>query len=366
MEKQEYLYLKNYNKNNVAFEKVCLVNSNSNFIMQYAPTKGDVIYIHPDSVIPRFKMKQFCETHEVKVTRDVKKANIIFSCKKAFESFTISTHSPHLFKKSSFYNFVSTYNLHFYNEFVEELKNDSQDCFIIPYNFVYNCNSNYYGNVLGPGQSYEFKEEGDYDEDYKGYKRIDYFEIDDDKNLILISSTDFDEYNFWLNKSYDEKALTSILNNSLVLDQDMYEGLCNLFASSDTSNHIMAMESMANCDYRESASYLLLLFSEYYKQMYASKTRNHVNFKSLLQFFDITLHRYMDLDGIFRRLLDLKLVTKYHIDILTPKVIKESKGYFPTKYFEFSKVIPKTEIQNILDKEQELLQSKEEETNITW
>jgi len=294
MEKQEYLYLKNYNKNNVAFEKVCLVNSNSNFIMQYAPTKGDVIYIHPDSVIPRFKMKQFCETHEVKVTRDVKKANIIFSCKKAFESFTISTHSPHLFKKSSFYNFVSTYNLHFYNEFVEEL------------------------------------------------------------------------YNFWLNKSYDEKALTSILNNSLVLDQDMYEGLCNLFASSDTSNHIMAMESMANCDYRESASYLLLLFSEYYKQMYASKTRNHVNFKSLLQFFDITLHRYMDLDGIFRRLLDLKLVTKYHIDILTPKVIKESKGYFPTKYFEFSKVIPKTEIQNILDKEQELLQSKEEETNITW
>jgi hypothetical protein len=59
-----------------------------------------------------------------------------------------------------------------------------------------------------------------------------------------------------------------------------------MFESSDSDNHILAMEIMANSHYEKSILYLQMLLSNYYYQISNSHTRNHVNFKSMLSYFN--------------------------------------------------------------------------------
>jgi hypothetical protein len=59
-----------------------------------------------------------------------------------------------------------------------------------------------------------------------------------------------------------------------------------MFESSDQDNHIMAMEIMANSNYIDSALYLLLLLENYSYKIGDCHTRNHVNFKSMLTYFN--------------------------------------------------------------------------------
>ena len=59
-----------------------------------------------------------------------------------------------------------------------------------------------------------------------------------------------------------------------------------MFDSSDTDNHVLAMEIMANSKYEDSILYLLMLISENAYKINSSNTRNHVNFKSMLTYFN--------------------------------------------------------------------------------
>ena len=59
-----------------------------------------------------------------------------------------------------------------------------------------------------------------------------------------------------------------------------------MFDSSDTDNHVLAMEIMANSKYEDSVLYLLMLISENAYKINNSNTRNHVNFKSMLTYFN--------------------------------------------------------------------------------
>jgi hypothetical protein len=59
-----------------------------------------------------------------------------------------------------------------------------------------------------------------------------------------------------------------------------------MFESSDSDNHILAMEIMANAHYEKSVLYLQMLLSDYNYQISNSHTKNHVNFKSMLSYFD--------------------------------------------------------------------------------
>ena len=58
-----------------------------------------------------------------------------------------------------------------------------------------------------------------------------------------------------------------------------------MFDSSDTDNHVLAMEIMANSKYEDSILYLLMLISQNSYKINNSNTRNHVNFKSMLTYF---------------------------------------------------------------------------------
>ena len=59
-----------------------------------------------------------------------------------------------------------------------------------------------------------------------------------------------------------------------------------MFESSDDDNHVLAMEIMANSHYENSILYLLMLISEFHYTISNTHTKNHVNFKSMLAYFN--------------------------------------------------------------------------------
>lgn len=95
-------------------------------------------------------------------------------------------------------------------------------------------------------------------------------------------------------KLVHEKELLANLNgdDALVITSVEYEQITNMFRSSDHDNHVLAMEIMANCNYRESMYYLLRAFKDFNQQMSNQRAKNHVNFKSLVSFLNIGTASY--------------------------------------------------------------------------
>ena len=72
-----------------------------------------------------------------------------------------------------------------------------------------------------------------------------------------------------------------------MITQTEFNQLSEMFKSSDRDNHVLAMEIMANSNYSQSIFYLLRLFKDFHDQMSIQKSRNHVNFKSLVSYLSI-------------------------------------------------------------------------------
>jgi hypothetical protein len=87
---------------------------------------------------------------------------------------------------------------------------------------------------------------------------------------------------------YCESELITNINgdDSTVIDYDVYKQLKSMFESSDDDNHILAMEIMANSHYEKSVLYLLMLISDFSHKISNTHTKNHVNFKSMLAYFN--------------------------------------------------------------------------------
>jgi hypothetical protein len=89
---------------------------------------------------------------------------------------------------------------------------------------------------------------------------------------------------------YDEESIIDQLNgdDAAIIDDQIYKQLSTMLSSSDTDNKILAMEVMANCKYSASLVHLMMLFYYHGNDIYGMSTKNHVNFKSLLSWLDLT------------------------------------------------------------------------------
>ena len=110
----------------------------------------------------------------------------------------------------------------------------------------------------------------------------------------------------------DTSLLPHVNSGSLVIDAAKYKELKFMGESDDKNDHILLMEIMANCNYEQSVLYLWLLFTNFYSRFYYTKTRDHVNFKSLLKFLNIqssaSLRRYSTfyINNLLRTLLEFE------------------------------------------------------------
>lgn len=139
--------------------------------------------------------------------------------------------------------------------------------------------------------------------------------VDDDLVMLkwcsdLIPNKDRIKGNCWIvedNQSFEDiesgKYLycnqDTIMGNmgSEIIDETMFERLCQMFDSNDKSNTIVAMEVMANCNYEKSILYLLELMRLYYAmRIYYTTSRYHVSFKALIDWLGKYEPRFIDDD----------------------------------------------------------------------
>jgi len=335
-------------ENTITYYEVEIFNKNplgKGLQRKYKPTAGDRIFIYPDSNIPRFKLKKFCDAHKVSIAKAKENANVFFmddDTANRDKAYFEEDNYPYLVYKDYFLDYLkraTKVNDKRYTKLITDITNSIE-------------------SVVYVEDYYAFREQGlnKYKLDFVRASEVD---DDDDKpevpnceerDRIYFIKTDEQKKAFADidNKDfYHPDALLALLNEGSVVDKEMYDGIMNLFNSSDRKDHQVAMEAMANCDYEKSAVYLLMVFYHHQNEIYNSDTKTHVNFKSYLNFFKLQHGRGITIDDIVDKLKDKRLLNSSNLATVMKearKVIKDTiEG--DTEYFVFTDIAPVEEIQ---------------------
>lgn len=269
----------------------------------YIPTLNDKLYFAKGVNIPRVKLKNLAKDYKIKSTTNLADATAIFISENSNSKYT-TTQWTYTVATTEFKQYFEDYVAletgdAYYNEKVENaLEFYTEELIGVSYhtrNFLEN------GNIpfrLTSGTSYSSKR----------YNKIQ------DEYLSA-----YNEINNSTLPVYDESELLKHLNGNeaLGIDSDMYDSLCEMFNSSDTDNHTIAMEIMANSNFEDSVLYLSLLFYSYSGQMQQCRSKGHVNFKSLLSLMTLPGSYFrMNIDDVMDKLKKHKQLTKENVDIV--------------------------------------------------
>jgi hypothetical protein len=285
----------------------------------YTPKAGDKIYFMPGVNVPRVKLKDLILKDGIKVVRNPDEANIIISATDTIPKIS-SRFWSHPLPVSILKFYVEKMNDVLDHKYIEDITSAlefyTKDTVLCDWATLRNISDSdlpmYQDLIKLPEYDTLSALSGDYfykiDEDYKElYDKV--------KNT----------------KHIHETCLLEILNgpDAVVIDAEMYEQLKQMLASSDNDNHVLAMEIMANCKYKESILHLEMLFFLYADTMYSKSSRNHVNFKSLLSYLEKTNSMHTKIDDIVKSLKAKNVLDKDKIDVLLKEL-----GHFITSEIE--------------------------------
>lgn len=233
----------------------------------YVPSKGDKIYFLPGVSVPRVKFKQFALKNEIKSVRNPEDANVFIGSDNTISKISTAQYVyrvptevvKEFFQREDVLNALD-------DDYDREKITSVLEFYDNPWVALDN------GLVRTMASLNNKDNLNAYANEYN--------------KLITIKPEYESLYEVLLTKPnvYSEENIIDQLNgtDATVIDDKIYHQLKEMFESTDTENHVLAMEIMANCKYKPSIAYLLLLF--YFhgsRQMYQSRTKNHVNFKSL-------------------------------------------------------------------------------------
>ena len=145
---------------------------------------------------------------------------------------------------------------------------------------------------------------------------------------------------------YEESTIIDKLNgqDASVIDAVMFEQLSTMFKSSDSDNCVLGMEILANCKYSASLPYMLLLFKEFSGQMYNSNTKNHVNFKSLVNWLGGNILHRNDIDELCDILKDKGQLTPDRLNIFLDHSHQDILNRGNSRYFKVKTITLDEEI----------------------
>ena len=296
----------------------------------YLPQKGDKIYFLPAVNVPRVKFKNVCLEYNIKTVRDATQANVFFGNSKSIHQMTDSTWQY----KLSTENFLSFIELikdkmdkYYYDNIITAFEFYENEFVAVTYNIMAVINNTLSSDVFT----------------YSKYS----------SRLITVDDSYISLYNHLQNVSiYDEATVIDILNgeDATVIDEQMYDQLSQMFNSSDTDNHVLAMEIMANSKYTESLVYLELLFHDHSYRISGSNTKSHVNFKSLVSYLDKN-SRYLetDIDDIAKSLIAKEQFTTDKIEIVLKYLHEVISLRGDSKYFSVKTVTVNPEYVNLIN-----------------
>lgn len=234
----------------------------------YVPQNGDKVFFLPGVNVPRIKFKNLCDEAGIRTVRDVNKANVFVANNNTLNK-VISTTRAYKVKTDRFKElmakdeFISKVDEHHYQKMVDAL-----EFYTETHVFVDRPTSRLMMEYVFPT-----KREPSTEEITSVLEQ--YQELVSTANQFII---------------YDESTIIDQLNgeDAAIIDHVVYEQLKIMLESKDNDNTVLAMEIMANCKYSASLVHLMLLFYHHSNVFYNSTTKNHVNFKSLLSWLDLT------------------------------------------------------------------------------
>ena len=246
---------------------------------EYTPTKGDKFYFLPGVSIPRVKLKDLTRDYGVKSTRNINDATHIFAGRS----------TQHKVSDSSWVYRIPTEEIQsFYDHYKEREGED--DYYVEKIGTA--LQNNEYKNVFmgyntasifrnGKSEIFETIRENIKENGKGGLRQSSYvYTVQEDfvEDILEIEKLEL--------PILDESSLLKHINgeDATTIDEEVHKQLSDMFLSTDTDNHVLAMEIMANSNYLDSLLYLELLFKEHSYRMERCRSKNHVNFKGLLAF----------------------------------------------------------------------------------
>jgi len=297
----------------------------------YTPAQGDSIYLMPGVNIPRVKLKDLALNLGVKIVRDPERANVIISGKATINKITCGRwlHSAKTEDFTAYVEWLKThmgFDMYYTDKYDTAVAACNPEKIYIEYSTARDMNDKGFMALPGYSSSVHFVEDE--------YKDI----LDDIQNKTI----------------FDESELLSMINgdDAVTITPEIYEQLVKMFQSSDQDNHIMAMEIMANSNYIDSALYLLILLERYANRISDCHTKNHVNFKSMVSYFNMTVKEiaWLDPDKIAKHLMNLGLLTKDWTHVL----LQEEAEWFirniaHSSTFSVKEIVPTPEVQTAIN-----------------
>lgn len=277
------------------------------------PTANDKMYFLSDVTIPRFKIKNFCEKTGARVVKYLESGNYVIIGKKTIEKFF--THEYYVeYDKDQFIYYIDLLmsTMRFPPLWITNLKQ-----------LILDSNENVFVNQKYSLTNYFDKDTALCRIDSATHSQISYEKYD---RLINIMNLTCD--------IVEEDVILRELNKDTVMDKEIFESIQKLFESVDMENTKLAMELMSNCDFGKSAPYLLLLLKEHGNKIYSSTTKHHVNFKGMLNYFDLTANSIvrMNFNEILRVITSKKLLYKSSIQVLKDVILEDmaTSTYYKT------------------------------------
>lgn len=304
------------------------------FTADTALVTNDKIYLDKSVILPRLKLRNLCKEQNIKIVSNISDANKIYINKDIFRIHNrlYASNNFSLTKETALELCrISGTDLTEINDFIEINKIEN---FCVPYYSVSDI-LKYQGSKLS----------------IKCKNELEICISDEDNKFLILGDVinihHIDHYKKIINSKaiiYNDQSLHKVLNNDRNLDEETYQNTRELLKSKDTDNTILAMEVMANCNFEKSAVYLLLLYSEFYQQIYNSPYRTNISFKTLTRYFNFT--HILKTTGIIQKLKEKKLLTIDNLAMLIPQLESNYQDNIPG--FKILSIEPTKELKDAI------------------
>ena len=335
--------------NNITAEGIAqhaLASDNINYSSNsYKPRINDVLYFLPGVSIPRVKIKNLALSHNIKTTRDIEKASHIFGHRRTYDK---------LVKQEYYYTLPVNLFKEYFNLLKKDIETEGTTGIDKKYIEDVDFALEHYDKERILFQWAERRELVNDSLSFLSTAKVNSVPValHNDKAKVLhkeiksalyssrVDILNEDHYDLFDSLSgktiFYEESLLEHLNgkDAITLEREQFDQLSAMLQSSDEDNHVLAMEIMANCDYRSSLVYLLMVF-EKHAHVFEAKRRAkyHVNFKSLLNYLNLsTSYMAIIIDDIMQKLIQKNALTEEWIDIIykeyTEEIRERESAYF--------------------------------------
>ena len=313
-------------------EKIHGLNFNT---AKWTPQMKDKIYFMKGCTVPRIKLKDLSVKYKIRTTTDITTATVVVGSDRAGEKLFKSTWMHKVPAKVFFATIEALKELssdfdEYYVEQIDDIlvgfDKDELEYIAVDWHTSRLCQPN--NNNNGPLGQAILNKLGLTIEQYRaaGYRQHN------NDNIWTISDDNLEIYDEVKTKNIiEQNALLEVVNgdDAVLIDLETYQNLRNMFKSSDSDNHVMAMEIMANANYLESLLYLEMLFFHHGHQIDNSRTKNHVNFKSLKNYLGRGSHSNGHIDGVFATLLSFGKLDQAALEF----IMEDQAAYFGNNGF---------------------------------